>query len=410
MKLFVQFTDFLIFKEVYLCKDRDEIINHMVYCLRLLKAQELDPYHQEQPNDERSENRGSGYINSPVYGQQQQSSPTYDEYRRPFSNSFTEDYESEFIYQPTAQIGYYEFQVFGVDSRGRFYPHILGLYSRFIRHYDEHRRPFSQHNYSDIKGEVQYFEQSSRLVIPYENDNLYTCIVSDKDRTILLLLLRGRNQIYQSLSFDVDDSKKPDLDENKLLNISDFPTKFSYVGQHGVTQSLAGHDQYQYMLGDEENQMGMNLPENMEGGFLDPVRQIEKGIRLMKHVKGLLGAGIQERIFAAKLVKEPEVQVLVSWGKSKDKYNHCHNIVGIITGDNARMFVNSSKIRPYQLQNYSFILMTARTGKFSSPQDVYVVAKDIEGYQAWTLGIRKLLQLKQNLIPQQLSAPLIQIR
>jgi hypothetical protein len=306
---------------------------------------------------------------------------------RPVSQSFTIDEGEDFSYQPSALVGYYEFQVFGVDSRGRFYPHILGLYSRFIRHYDEARRPFSQHNYTDINGEVQYFEQTSRLVIPYENDNLYTCIVSDKDRTILLLLLRGRNQIYQSLT-DMDEKKV--VDEENKLDVSDFPTKFTFVGSQGVTPSITGQEQY------EEEQGGYGNVNSEDVN--DPLRVIERGTKLMRHVKGLLGAGIQERYFMAKLVREPEPQVLVSWGKTKDKQNHVHTVVGTVTGDSARMFVSTSKVRPYQLQNYSFILMTARSGRFSAAQDIYVVAKDVEAYQAWTIGIKKLLQQKQNLL------------
>ncbi|KAL0486334.1 glutamine synthetase [Acrasis kona] len=381
--------------EVYLSRDRNEIVNHIIYCLKRMKGINTDAIIANQDAD---------------YDKVSLNSDSNKHY-----NNVPED-DFGYVYTPSTQVGYYEFQVFGVDNKGRLYPHALGLFSGFIRHYDENRNPFSQHRYVDIKDDIQFFESSSKLVIPYEDDNFYTCIVSDKDKTILSLLLKGRSQIYKSLTngeMEVASPKKYS-NEQETSN-SDFPTKFSYLNIRAEQQATSTVDEEEgeryhntqteipespsNMTSDTDRlhrQDSMTFPqqqvppssETSKSALIKDVSVLEHGTSLFQHKKGLLGASIKEKYFCARLAKDYEGNVFVSvTGGVKNKMTEHYDVLDIQKNENARSSVGFS-------DDYSFVLVTSRIGPFACSNNLLLQANDRETFMCWWNGIRRLLSDK----------------
>ncbi len=77
-----------------------------MFCLKSLRDSELAKI------DENDLYKSPGSPGIPIH------SPQDDHHVRPFSQTYSDsDLDAEFVYFPTPHVGYYEFQVFGVDTR-----------------------------------------------------------------------------------------------------------------------------------------------------------------------------------------------------------------------------------------------------------------------------------------------------
>ncbi|KAF0984001.1 hypothetical protein FDP41_007916 [Naegleria fowleri] len=272
------------------------------------------------------------------------------------------------MFSPDMSVGLHEFQVFGIDKRGRYFPHILGLYSNHIRHIDsETRDAFSIHSYADIENDIFIdLEVPTKLTIHYRDDNPYTFLVSDRDRSDVLVLLQGRSFIYGSCnSSDQLFAENIEPADNTLIidkvesgGPLDFPQKiFQHVPITSTNVMISDPivDQSGILMHAISNPKDPNALSDYQREHID---QIQKGMRVYMHVpKKIVFRGkktsTQPRIVRIHL-EAYTGHVVIEWGKTNTKLKHKGVIEGIETGHTA--IIETSKISQLQLSNFSFAL------------------------------------------------------
>ncbi|KAG2393397.1 hypothetical protein C9374_006928 [Naegleria lovaniensis] len=360
---------------IFLSKDRNEIINCLLFYLREFRETEL-----------------LEIINTGKNQLQQ--------------NAFT----------PDLTVGLHEFQVFGIDKRGRYFPHILGLYSNHIRHIDsETRDPFSIHSYMDIVENDIFVdpEVPTKLTINYRDDNPYTFLVSDRDRSDVLVLLQGRSFIYRScISSDNYFAENAESAENALIDKvessspCDFPQKIfqhipitsstnimtsdPVIDQSGILLHAISHPKDPYSLTDYQR---------------EHVDQIHKGMRVYMHVPKKIAFRGKKTSTQPRIVKIRmdafSGEVIIEWGKTNTKLKHKGAIEAIETGHTA--IIETSKISQLQLSNFSFALKVQSKEKSATVNGkLFLVASSSSEYQHFVQGIDLLLGMRKCFDPKHL--------
>ena len=225
-----------------------------------------------------------------------------------------------------------------------------------MRHVDsETKEPFSTHAYSDIEGDVEIDpDMPTKLTIRYRDDNPYSFLVSDKDRSEVLVLLQGRSFIYRPPHSHVQifDGVELNTSLGELNPTSDFPQKIAKnVSEVGVIlaepepiKNQSGFYQKPEEEITERNKINLDV--------------LQKGLRMFMHVpKKLVLRGKKTtakqrviRMFFDKLLNK----VVIQWGESSDKLNHRAFVESIEEGKST--VIESSKISNFQSSNFSFAI------------------------------------------------------
>ncbi|KAL9655513.1 hypothetical protein ABK040_002180 [Willaertia magna] len=372
---------------IFLSKDRNEIINYIAYNMREWMEYEMDtPFVLQSSTSERKVDQ-------------------------------TEDTSTKTMdYIPNNDVvGFYEYQVFGIDRRGRYFPHTLSLFSYYIRHCDsETKVVFSQHLYTDVEGSIEVDKENQcKITISYCNDNPYIFLVSDKDRNEVLLLLKGRTFIYYNL-FKLENNEFEMVQEEGVVNsTSDFPQLVSFSTHSMLMEESEMENilQNQRFKEPEYTIQTNNIEKQTVVADLNEYQRehvdfINNGTFLFLHYvkKKFLGKSNSVKLHFVRVYLELDNNIYVEWGVKPRELNHKKKVIGVETGQNAA--IGSKKIKPMYTQNFSFVLRTERTENNPNKQpielDLYLVSTDTVEYQHFIQGIRLLLKKqRENLVQQQ---------
>lgn len=275
----------------------------------------------------------------------------------------------------------------------------LGLFCNHITHMHHQGKLFSLHEYADITHidtTIAAPPAFHTITIHYANDNKYTFIASELDMPVLVLLLKGRQQVNKHFHAASTNSQQQQDNASKTATIFPYRIPPHLQAEYFVdnaTMALVHYAHKAQLL--DANTLANNINNNTTNDMVQTEQQqqqacleaLEQGDWLLKHARTTKKA--HKRYFRVNVEEQT-----ILWGNSRFFTPSTQNtifMVDVETGDAAVKRGNGVRLTEEQ-GACSFVIR----GK-SKELDLYLVAPESNTFHKWITGLQLLFKKRKSI-------------